>query len=151
MKKQDNVPIAKFWLHSHVTDYHLYRGHFMCGRMSGLSFLFLASQQLLQYNGPPFSSPGAGYVISPLPGTWTPLYYIESFLALLFRFISFLTSGILYTFLRLCLGLSVIYFHQTSHLDGTERDNINQAAPYYLISHRFHHLDQAFSKKSSKH
>ena len=151
MKKQDNVPIAKFWLHSHLTDYHLSRGNFMCGRMSVLPFLFLASQQLLWYNGPLFSSLGAGYIISPLLDTWTALYYKESLLALLFRFISFLTSGILYTFLSLCPGLSVIYFQQTFHPDRTERDSVNQAASYCLISHRFHHLDQTFSKKSSKH
>lgn len=122
----------------------------MCGRMSDFSFLFLASRQQLWYNGPPFSSPGAGYVIAPIPDTWTPLYYKKSPLALLFRFISFLTSGILFTFLSLSPGLSVIYFHQAFHLDGTERDS-NRATSCSLISHRFHHLDQVFSKKSSKH
>lgn len=50
----------------------------MCGRMSDFSFLFLASRQQLWYNGPPFSSPGAGYVIAPIPDTWTPLYYKKS-------------------------------------------------------------------------
>lgn len=93
--------------------------------------------QELAMSSPQFQIPG-------LPSTTK-----KSPLALLFRFISFLTSGILFTFLSLSPGLSVIYFHQAFHLDGTERDS-NRATSCSLISHRFHHLDQVFSKKIFK-